>query len=99
MGWRRDPEKFRRHIAEAKGFFDQAKDGPAAGVEDLFGRPFLPPAGPPVHLEYPTPQPVTSPGDEQNDVYLRLMQLGQLYESGVITQQEFEELKARIISG
>jgi hypothetical protein len=99
MGWGRDPEKFKRHVAEARGFFEQAKDGPPAGMEDLFGRPFLPPAGPPLRADYPTPHPATSRGDEQNDVYLRLMQLGQLYESGVITQQEFEDLKARVISG
>ena len=99
MGWGRDPEKFRRHVAEARGFFEQAKNGPPAGIEDLFGRPFLPPEGPPAVVDdYPRPAPDTSPGDDQNDVYLRLMQLGQLYESGVITHAEFLSLKARVIA-
>ena len=75
MGWKRDPEKFRRHVAEAKGFWGMATGDEPAGVEDIFGRPFLPPEGPPVTYE---PGEVnTSPGDERSDVLFRLQQLAQ----------------------
>lgn len=97
MGWKRDPEKFRRHLAEAKGFLGAATGDEPAGAEDLFGRPFLPPEGPPV--TYQRDEVATSPGDERSDVLYRLQQLAQLYEAGVLSPAEFSAAKARVLAG
>lgn len=98
MGWQRDPEKFQRHLAEAKNFWAMANGNEHASVEDLLGRPFLPPKGPPER--YPTDAYTrTSPGDDRDDILYRLQQLAQLYESGVLTQQEFTAAKERILQG
>lgn len=133
MPWSQNPDLFRRHFDEAQTFWDQLRNGPPNSVP-LFGRPYLPPEGPPVAIDnypgpgfgtspgdetgfnsvtspgdetYPSPSDSpggethpsrgASPGDELNDVYLRLMQLVQLYESGVINFDEFEAFKARLI--
>jgi len=97
MGWKRDPEKLRRHIEEAKGFWGVATGDEPAGLEDLVGRPFQPPEGPPV--TYPRQEMPTSPGDDRSDVLFRLQQLAQLYEAGVLTQAEFTQAKSRVLSG
>lgn len=99
MGWKRDPEKFRRHVQEARTFWQIAQGDEPAGLEDVLGRPFLPPDGPP--QQYPDavlPRP-TGPGDTDSDMLFRLQQLAQLYEAGLLTPAEFETVKARILAG
>lgn len=99
MGWKRDPEKFRRHVQEAKSFWSMAQGDEPAGLEDLVGRPFLPPEGPPEQYPRDVLGGVTGPGDDRSDTLLRLQQLAQLYESGVLTPAEFQTLKGRILAG
>lgn len=100
MGWRYDPEKLRRHVEEARTFGRYARGKEPAGLEDLLGRPFLSPDGEPARYPAPvTPLP-TGPGDYLRlDAALRLQQIGQLYESGVISLSEFESLRDRVLSG
>lgn len=98
MGWQKDPEKFQRHIDEAKIFWGIAKGDEPAGVGDILGRPFLPPEGPPMSYP-PEVYAPTSPGDDRGDVLFRLQQLAQLYESGALTAQEFSAAKQRILQG
>ena len=97
MGWKRDPEKFKRHVDEAWGFLEQARGNEPAGYEDLLGRPFLPPKGPP--MSYPPHVLGPGPGDDNSDVLFRLQQLAQLYEAGVLTPSEFQVAKRRVLSG
>lgn len=99
LGWKYDPEKFRRHVTESKIFWDIARGDESAGVGDILGRPFLSPEGPPA--TYPPDQVATanSPGDDPGDIPFRLQQIAQLYESGVISHDEWGGLRARILSG
>lgn len=63
---------------------------PAAPVQ-----PVQPPA--PVAAASPPPAPVVTPGGA--DMLAQLQQLGALRDSGVLTESEFEEQKARILGG
>lgn len=81
MGWRHDPEKVRRHVDEAKRFWDVARGDEPAGLKDLVGRPFQHPS--PSEPDV-TPQPHPTP-----EVNLYVLQAAQLYEAGAINQQQF----------
>jgi hypothetical protein len=47
----------------------------------------------------PTPAPAAPPTVGMNDRIAQLKQLGELLSAGVLTQAEFEQEKARILSG
>ena len=99
MGWRYDPDKFRRHVDEARTFGRYARGKEPASWDDLLGRPFLPPEGEPVQYPVPSLPLPTGPGDDDRlDVALRLQQIAQLYESGLITYPEFQSLRERVLS-
>ncbi|MGH2879042.1 MAG: SHOCT domain-containing protein [Solirubrobacteraceae bacterium] len=46
----------------------------------------------------PEPAPAAAPAPEQVDPMERLKELGQLHESGVLTDQEFTDAKAKILA-
>lgn len=87
MGWGLDKEKVNSQLGELGRFIKQARGEEPAGLEDIFGRPFQAPEGPPVTV---TPQP-------EIQVNFYLLQLGQLYEAGVISEEEFIAGRRRIV--
>lgn len=70
-----------------------------AALEDVLGRPFLPPEGPAASYPPEVIAAPTGPGDDRADLLYRLQQLAQLYEAGVLTPAEFAAAKARVLAG
>jgi hypothetical protein len=78
MGWSYDSAKVKSQLSEFEAFLDHARHDKPAGLGDLFSRPFQHPAETPVTL-----QPQQTMG---SNYYL--LQLGQLYEAGLINNQQ-----------
>ena len=77
----------------------EAKD--QAYAQQQAAQQYAPPpqyAQPPQQYAPPPPPPV-DPGQSHDDLIARLQQLGQLRDSGVLTDAEFEAQKAKIIAG
>ena len=81
MGWSYDDEKVKSQWGEFKTFLDHAKNDEPAGISDLLGRPFRHPADDQPDV---VPQPQPAP-----QVNYYLLQVAQLYEAGVINQQQY----------
>ena len=47
----------------------------------------------------PPPQPAAAPAPDQDDMLVQLEKLGQLKAAGVLTEEEFNAQKARILGG
>jgi len=76
----------------------EAKD--QAYAHQQAGQQYAPP--PPQYAQPPqqyAPAPADPPGQSTDDLIARLQQLGQLRDSGVLTDAEFEAQKAKIIAG
>jgi hypothetical protein len=54
-------------------------------------------AAPPPQQAYAAPPPPPPPPAQEPDPIERLKELGQLHESGVLTDQEFADAKAKIL--
>jgi putative oligomerization/nucleic acid binding protein len=76
-----------------------AQDQAAAGAPAPSAPAYPPP--PPAHSEpVPPPQPpAPAQAGDMGDRLAQLKQLGELLSAGVLTQAEFDQQKARILSG
>jgi hypothetical protein len=82
MGWELDRPKVQSQWDEFQRFLTQARGDQPAGLGDIVGRPFEHPSQPAV-----TPQPHATP-----EVNYHLLQVGQLYEAGVIDQRQYQTI-------
>jgi putative oligomerization/nucleic acid binding protein len=73
----------------------------AAQDQAAGGMPAPPPPAYPAQPAAPPPQPPAAPAPsaDMTDQLAQLKQLGELLSAGVLTQAEFDQQKARILSG
>ena len=55
-------------------------------------------APPPAASEAPAPEAPAAPAEESVDTYAELMRLKELLDAGVLTQEEFDAQKAKILA-
>jgi hypothetical protein len=85
MGWKRDNAKVKSQWDEFKIFLDHARGDEPAGLEDIFGR---------LNQATPADVPIQRQPQVENNYYL--IQLAQLYEAGLISQQTLQSATTNI---
>lgn len=88
MGWNYDRDKVRSQIDEFKTFLGHARYDEPADLSDLVGRPFSVPRA-------AEPEPPAKPAVQVN-VNFYLLQLNQMYEAGLIEEEEYVQIRRRL---
>jgi hypothetical protein len=85
-----------KHVQENR----YREDEQEARLQDLEAQGQAPPqyAPAPVQAAPPPPPPPPAPGGITDDTIEQLTKLGQLHESGVLTDDEFEQQKHRLLA-
>ena len=77
------------HVASSRGAARGAEQQAAADAA----------AAPPPPPEPSAPSATAAPGAASADSYAELMKLKELFDAGVLTQEEFDAQKAKILAG